>query len=284
LRSEPRRRKRRTWQATLGSVAIYAGVVVLALTMLAPYLWMISTSLMDEMEAFSVPPHLLPAHPHWDNYAKALTLLPFGRFFLNSAIMSLGIVVLQVVTCSMAAYAFARLRFRGRNGLFGAYLGTMMIPQIVTLVPVYLIVENLGWINSYWALIIPFASSAWGTFLLRQFFLGLPRELEEAARLDGASEARILLRIILPLAKPALATLAVFAFLSAWQGFLWPLLATDSMGMRPVEVGVAMFSALHDRNWPYQMAAAVTATVPLVVAFAIAQKQFLKGIALTGLK
>jgi multiple sugar transport system permease protein len=271
----------RRW-VTDGAVVVF--ILLLSITMLVPFLWMLSTSLMDEMDVFTYPPTLWPAHPNWGNYAKAFSLLPFGRFFLNTAIMAAGIVLAQLVVCSMAAYAFARLRFRGRDTAFGVYLSTMMIPQIITLIPAYLIVQSLGWVDTYWALIIPFAHSAWGTFLLRQFFQTLPRELEQAARIDGASEWVTFTRIILPLARPALATLAIFAFLSSWQAFLWPLLVTDSMQMRPVEVGIAMFQTLYARNWPCQMAGAVTVTVPLVVMFAIAQRQFLRGIALTGLK
>ncbi|MGC9319554.1 MAG: carbohydrate ABC transporter permease [Armatimonadota bacterium] len=264
------------------SVLVFGLVAALGLTMLTPFVWMVRTSLMDELEVFSYPPRLLPEKPLWRNYPQALTLLPFGRFFLNTAIMAGGMVVLQLVVCSMAAYAFARLRFRGRDTLFTAYLSTMLIPQIVTLIPAYLVVQSLGWIDTYWALILPFAHSVWGTFLLRQFFQSLPPELEEAARLDGASELTILFRIILPLAKPALTTLAIFAFLSAWQAFLWPLLVTDSMQMRPVEVGIAMFQSLYSRNWPYQMAAAVTVMIPVVALFAVAQRHFMRGIALSG--
>ena len=269
------------WE-TLWTVLLYIVIVTMGATMALPFVWMVRTSLMDEIEVFAYPPKLLPDEFKWRNYPDALTLLPFGRFFLNTAIMAGGMVVLQLVVCSMAAYAFARLRFRGRDTLFTAYLSTMLIPQIVTLIPAYLIVQGLGWIDTYWALIIPFAHSVWGTFLLRQFFLSFPPELEEAARIDGASELTILFRIILPLARPALATLAIFAFLSAWQAFLWPLIVTDSMQMRPVEVGIAMFQSLYARNWPFQMAAAVTVMVPVIVLFAIAQKQFMRGIALSG--
>jgi multiple sugar transport system permease protein len=188
------------------------------------------------------------------------------------------------VICSLAAYAFARVRFRGRDATFVTFLSTLMVPQIVTLIPAYLIIHTFGWLNTYWALIVPFVNSVWGIFLLRQFFLALPRDLDEAARLDGASELTVLVRIILPLAKPALTTLAVFAFISTWQSFLWPLVVTDRMEMRPVEVGIAMFQSLYTRNWPYQMAAAVTAMVPTIIIFAIAQRQFTRGIALTGMK
>lgn len=273
---------RRGFWAKLWTVLLFIVIVTMGLTMLMPFVWMVRTSLMDELEVFAYPPKLLPEEVKWRNYPDALTLLPFGRFFLNTAIMAGGMVLLQLIVCSMAAYAFARLRFRGRNTLFTAYISTMLIPQIVTLIPAYLIVQGLGWIDTYWALILPFAHSVWGTFLLRQFFLSFPPELEEAARLDGASELIILFRIILPLAKPALATLAIFAFLSAWQAFLWPLIVTDSMQMRPVEVGIAMFQSLYSRNWPFQMAAAVTVMIPVIVLFAVAQRQFMRGIALSG--
>jgi len=268
----------------LPSVLVTVVCLGLSAIMLIPFLWMLSTSLMDEIEVFSDPPRLWPAHPSLENYVKAFHLLPFGRFFANTAIMAAGIVFAQVLTCSMAAYAFARLRFRGRDTLFGAYLSTMMVPQVITLVPAYLIVQSLGWIDTYWALILPFAHSAWGTFLLRQFFLTVPRELEQAARMDGASEWVTFTRVLLPLARPALATLAMFAFISSWQAFLWPLIVTDSMAMRPVEVGAAMFQTMYARNWPCQMAAAVAITLPLVLAFGIAQRQLLRGIALTGMK
>jgi multiple sugar transport system permease protein len=259
-------------------------LLVAALTMLVPLLWMVSTSLMDELEVYREPLRLLPERPRWENYPAALGMLPFGRFFVNTGIMALGIIAGQLVVCSLAAYSFARLRFRGRDSTFVLFLSTLMVPQIVTLIPAYLIVHGLGWLNTYWALIVPFINSVWGIFLLRQFFLTLPRELDESARLDGASEWTILFRIVLPLARPALVTLAVFAFLSTWQSFLWPLIVTDRMEMRPVEVGIAMFQSLYTRNWPYQMAAAVTVMVPMIVVFAIAQRHFTRGISLTGMK
>ncbi len=276
-------RRRRTREAVV-DIATMAVLLAAALTMLAPLLWMVSSSLMDELEVYRQPPRLWPDSPRWGNYPAALGLLPFGRFFLNTAIMALGIIAGQLVVCSLAAYSFARLRFRGREAAFVLFLSTLMVPQIVTLIPAYLIVHGLGWLNTYWALIVPFVNSVWGIFLLRQFFLTLPRELDESARLDGASEWTILFRVILPLAKPALTTLAVFAFLSTWQSFMWPLIVTDRMEMRPVEVGIAMFQSLYTRNWPYQMAAAVTVMIPMIVVFALAQRHFTRGISLTGLK
>jgi len=263
---------------------IYLSLLALALSMLIPFLWMVATSLMDEFEVYHYPPKFLPDRLLWSNYWKALTALPFGRFFLNTAIMAAGVVMGQLILCSTAAYAFARLRFRGRDKLFWVVLASMMIPGVITLIPGFLIIQTLGWMNTYWALIVPTVSSAWGIFLLRQFFLTLPRELEDAARIDGASEFTIYFRIVLPLSKPALATLGIFAFMGTWQSFLWPLIVTDRMDMRPVEVGIAMFHSLYAQNWPYQMAAAVTVMVPIIVVFFIAQKYFIRGIVLTGLK
>ena len=270
--------------ARLGRIATYAVLAVLGATMLIPFVWMVSTSLMTDLEVYQFPPRLLPEDPQWSNYAGALTQLPFGRYFLNTILVTLASVAGQLVTCSMAAYAFARLDFKGRDALFGLYLATMMIPTIVTLIPAFLIINAFGWMNTYWALFTPLLTSAWGIFLLRQFFQTLPRDYEDAARLDGASAWTIYWRIILPLSRPALATLAIFAFMNAWKDFLWPLIVTTDNDMRTVEVGIAMFSSIYGTNWPYQMAAAVVVLVPILVAFFLTQKYVIEGISLTGLK
>jgi len=218
------------------------------------------------------------------NFAEAMDLQPFGRFFLNTAIVAGASVLGQLLFCSMAAYAFARLRFVWRDRLFALYLGTMMIPAIVTIIPSFLLVSTFGWINTYWALFTPTISSVWGIFLLRQFFMTIPRDLEDAARIDGASEFSIFWRVILPLSKPALATLAIFAFMGSWKDFLWPLLVTNRLDMRTVEVGIANFTTLYTTDWPHQMAAAVVVMVPIIIVFLVAQKYFVRGITLTGLK
>jgi len=242
------------------------------------------TSFMDELEVFTFPPKFIPERWLWQNWREALTVLPFGRFFLNSLIMSGSIAVLQLLFCSMAAYGFARLKFPGREPLFFAFLSFLMVPVIVLLIPRFLLVNAFGWIDTFWALIVPEMASVWGIFLLRQFFLGLPRDLEDAARIDGAGEWKIYWRIVLPLSKPALATLGVFAFVASWQSFLWPLIATRSLYMRPMEVGIASFHSMFSDNWPLQMAAATAAVVPLVIVFFFAQRYFVRGIALTGMK
>ena len=268
----------------LGRLATYAVLAVLGATMLIPFLWMVSTSLMTDLEVYQFPPRLLPEEPQWGNYAGALTQLPFGRYFLNTILVTLVAVAGQLVTCSMAAYAFARLDFKGRDALFALYLATMMIPTIVTLIPAFLIINAFGWMNTYWALFTPLLTSVWGIFLLRQFFQTLPTDYEDAARLDGASDWAIYWRIILPLSKPALATLAIFAFMNAWKDFLWPLIVTTDNDMRTVEVGIAMFSSIYGTNWPFQMAAAVVVLLPILVVFFLTQKYVIEGISLTGLK
>lgn len=255
-----------------------------ALSMLLPLAWMISTSLMTQAETTASPPVLLPATPQWENYPKALTILPFARFLLNSVVMTAVVVVLQLGICSSAAYAFARLRFPGRRRLFAIYLATLMVPPVVTLLPGFLLIVELGWKGSYAGLIAPFASSVWGIFLLRQFLQGIPRDLEDAARIDGAGELTIFLRIVLPLSKPALAVLAVFAATSTWQEFLWPLVVTDTMDMRTVSVGISLFATLHERLPHYQMAAAVVAILPVAAIFLLLQRYLIRGITISGMK
>jgi multiple sugar transport system permease protein len=265
-------------------VLAWTGVALLALVMLAPFLWMAGTSLMDELGVFRIPPPIIPVPPRFANYPEALTALPFGRFFLNSLFFSAAVVAGQVATSAVAAYALARLEFPGRDRLFALILSVLMVPAIVLLIPRFLIITALGWVDTWPGLISSELVSVWGIFLLRQFFRSVPRELEEAARLDGAGEWTIFFRIVLPLSTPALATLALFSFVDAWKSFQWPLIATRSMDMRPVEVGVAAFHSLYYTNWPYQMAAAVTALVPILLLFGVAQRYFVRGIQLTGMK
>jgi multiple sugar transport system permease protein len=259
-------------------------VLLLTIPMVVPFLYMVSTSLMDEREALGSPAALVPAQPHWGNYPAALSMLPFGHFFLNTAIFAGCVVVGQVVTSATAAYAFARLRFPGRDRLFLVYLSVLMVPAVVLLIPRFLFISRLGWVDSYVGLISTELVSVWGIFLLRQVFQTIPRELEDAARLDGAGEWAIFWRVVLPLSRPALATLAVFAFVDQWKSFLWPLIATRSTDMAVVEVGLATFHGLYATNWPYQMAAAVTAVVPLLLVFGVAQRYFIRGAQFTGIQ
>ncbi len=268
-----------------GGWGLGAGIVLLlGVTMLLPFVTMLSTSLMDEFEVQRYPPTVLPARPQLGNYPAALTALPFWRFFLNSGVVSLAVVAGQVLTSAAAAYALARLRFPGRDRVFLVFLAVLMVPAVVLLIPRFLVVNALGWVDHYAGLITTELVSVWGIFLLRQFFQTLPRELEDAARLDGAGEWQIFWKVVLPLSRPALATLAVLGFVDQWKSFLWPLVVARSVRMQVVEVGIASFHGIYYANWPYQMAAAVTAVVPLIVLFFVAQRYFIQGIQLTGLK
>jgi multiple sugar transport system permease protein len=281
----PGRRSRRSGDdAGWLRVPALALAVALALTMLVPFLYMLSTSLMDELEVFSHPPPLLPAAPRWANYVDALTALPFDRFFVVSFVSSGAVVLATLVTSATAAYAFARLEFPGRDRVFLLYLSTLMIPGIVLLIPRFLLVNAFGWIDTFRGLIVTEAVQVWGIFLLRQYFLSVPRDLEDAARIDGASEWTVFSRIALPLARPALATVALFVFVDQWKSFLWPLIVTRSMEMRPVEVGISRFAGIYYTNFPWQMAAAVVAILPVLVLFLFAQRYFIRGIHLTGMK
>jgi multiple sugar transport system permease protein len=266
----------------------YLALIVVALTMVVPFLWMVTTSLKPPGTEFAYPPELLPRDVDWENYRRLFTLVPFGRYFVNTLFVTAMIVLGQLVICSMAAYGFARLNFIGRDLIFVLYLATMMIPFQVTLIPSFLMVFRLGWVNTYQGLIIPGISSAFGIFLLRQAFLGVPRDYQDAARLDGASEWRIFAEIFVPLNGPALATLGVFAFMGAWTDLLWPLLIARDQELRTLELGLAYFNAsataFRQTNWPLMMAAAVVVMLPVLLVYIFAQRYFVRGIALSGVK
>jgi ABC-type glycerol-3-phosphate transport system permease component len=266
----------------------YATIAAFAVMTIAPFAWMVLTSLKTQQEAFRFPPTLLPDSPSFETYRQLFTLVPFGRYFLNTLLVTAATVLGQLFVCSLAAYAFARLRFFGRDAIFIFYLATMMVPFQVTLIPLYLIIFQLGWVNTYWGLIAPGLSSAYGIFLMRQSFLTLPEELSDAARIDGASEWGIYARIFLPLSGPILATLGVFAFLGTWTDLLWPLLIVRSERMRTLELGLAYFHssipAFVQPNWPLMMAAAVVVMLPVIVVYLFTQRYFTEGIALSGVK
>jgi multiple sugar transport system permease protein len=266
----------------------YIVLLFVALMMVVPFLWMVSTSLKPSGTQFSYPPEIIPTDFDFGNYHRLFTLVPFGRYFVNTAIVTSAIVIGQLIICSMAAYGFARLNFMGRDTLFVLYLATMMIPFQVALIPTFLMVFRLGWVNTYQGMIIPGISSAFGIFLLRQAFLGVPKDYQDAARLDGASEWRIYAEIFLPLNGPALATLGVFSFMGAWTDLLWPLLIARDQNLRTLELGLAYFnastSAFRQVNWPLMMAAAVVVMLPVLVVYSFAQRYFVKGISLSGVK
>jgi multiple sugar transport system permease protein len=266
----------------LWAYGIFSLLCVATIVTLLPIVWMALTAFKSQADAVSVPPTILPTSWHWSNLKDALGYAPFGRFLLNSLVMVGGITILQVVTSALAAYAFARLRFRWRDGIFLLYLATLMVPPQVTLIPTYLLVKKLGWIDTFQGLIIPQAFTAFGVFLLRQFFLGIPRELEDAARIDGASRFTVFWRVILPLATPALASLAVFAFTFHWNNLLWPLVLSNSDATTPVVVGLQKFQGQFGVQWNLLMAAALITTVPAIVVYTAAQRWFVQGITMGG--
>ena len=267
--------------STLGS---YALLVAAAIVMVVPFLWMITTSLKGAHEVYLVPPILIPSELHWENFAHVLDTVPFGRFYLNTIIVTTIITVSQVATSVLAAYVFARIQFPGRDVIFFLYLATLIVPTQVTMLPLFLIISRLGWIDTYQALTMPFLANAFAVFFLRQFFLTIPIELEEAARLDGCGRLRFLWQIMLPLSGPALATITLFIFLGFWDDYLWPLIVTNSTEMRTLAIGLRFFIDESGAQFNYMMAAALMAVFPIIIIFFIAQKQFIEGIALTGTK
>lgn len=284
IRPAKRRRKRWIFALSPGKrLLIHAVLLTGSAFMLIPFYWMVSTSLKDIGEVF-IGPFRLPKRPLWENYIYIWKAVPYARFYLNSAIHAVSVTCLQLLTCGMAGYGFARLRFPGRDAIFMALLGTMMIPGSVTLVPAYLLIHYFGWIDTYWALIVPGAGSAFGTFLLRQFFATIPRELDDAAIIDGCGRFGALWRIYYPLSGPALATLGMFTFMGTWNSFLWPLVVTSSLHMRTVQLAVQMFRDQYITQWNYLMATSVVATLPIIVFYVCVQKFYIRGIVTTGIK
>ena len=279
--SEQRPARRPVFRAR--QLPLHVALILGSLVMLLPFAWMLSTSLKGPEQIFTYPPVWVPNPIAWDNYRQAVAAMPFGRFYLNSLIVTTGVTGVQLLTASLAAFAVARLRFRGRDGLFLVYLATLMIPFQVTMIPNFVLVRWLGWYDSYQALILPTAFSAFSTFLLRQTFLGLPRDLDEAARLDGASSLRIWWSIMLPLSGPTLAALAIFVALNSWNEFLWPLIITNAEAMRTLPVGLSTFQGQFKVEWHLLMAGSVIAMLPVLLVYSLAQRWFISGITLSGM-
>lgn len=264
----------------------YIVLTVMALISVFPFIWTISTSLKSSGQIFEWPPKLIPDPVVWGNYAQVFETLPFARFFGNTIFYTVMVVIGQVLFCSLAGYAFARLQFPGRDAIFYLYLGTMMIPGTVTLVPSFILMRWFDWVNTIWAMTIPgMFGSAFGTFLMRQFMLSIPSELDDAATVDGASRWRIYWQVILPLAKPALAVLAVFTITTVWNDFMWPLVMLHDQDLYTLTLGLARFDAGMQSYtfWAGLMAAATMTIAPLIVIFVFAQRFFTEGIALTGM-
>jgi multiple sugar transport system permease protein len=271
----------RRWQAGL----MHALLIGLALLMLTPLMWMVSTSFKSDGAEFEYPPRLIPATFDIDNYERGLTILPFARYFLNSLLVTVLATIGNMLSASFVAYGFARLRFPERDKLFILLLMTVMIPFQVTLIPTFILFKNLGWVNTYLPLTVPhfFGGGVFYIFLMRQFFMTIPYDLDEAARIDGASSFQIWWRILLPLSAPALGTVGVFSVLASWNDFLGPLIYMNKPDMRTMALGLQFFVGQYGTRWNQLMAVAVVMTLPIVALFFFAQRFFMRGIAMTGI-
>ncbi|MEM7128846.1 MAG: carbohydrate ABC transporter permease [Chloroflexota bacterium] len=265
-------------------IFVYALLVVLAVSMIFPYLWMLANSFKTRTDFFTDPYSLIPPSLTLSTYAEALIRGNMGLYIYNSVLYTGTTLAVQLFINSLAAYAFARVEFPGREALFLAVLATLMLPGSITLIPTFLIAHALGLTNSFLGVVLPSFASAFGIFLLRQFFLNIPRELEDAARIDGSSFFGTYWRIMLPLARPAMVTLGVFIFLGAWNDFIWPLIVLTDSSKYPVTVGIALFRDFNSINWPAVFAASTVVSFPVVVLFVVAQEFIVGGISLSGLK
>ena len=255
-----------------------------AISMLIPFIWMLSTALKSDQFILSMPPQFIPDPLTTESFTRLFELYPMFRIFGNSLFVAIAITVGQLITCSMAAYAFARMRFRGSNIVFLLYLATLMIPSQVTITPLFILMRNLGWVNTYQGIVAPGVFSAFGTFLLRQYFLTLPRELEEAAFIDGANHWTVFRHIILPLSLPALATLTVFAFMEAWNSYLWPLFVARDIEIMTLPVALATLHGRYLTEWNLVMAGSAITILPMIIVFVLAQKYFIRGVVMSGIK
>lgn len=277
----------RQFSIVFWQILTYALLLIATMLVAFPLFWMVVTSLKPDLHAvLQIPPSLIPDPPTWENFARAWQAAPFGRYTLNSIIVSSSVVVLQVFNACLTAYVFARIKFRGRDLLFVLFLITMMVPSQVTVVPLYGLLTKLGWLDSYQGLIIPFAASSFGTFLIRQAFLSIPEDMIDAATIDGAGHFQILRHVMIPLSRPAIIAFALLTFKWRWNDYFWVLIMTSSDAMRTLPIGVVMIRAGAEggSSWHIVMAATIIVLLPLLIIFAIGQKYFVEGVTHTGMK
>lgn len=275
------RRSGDRWRTAL----VYLIILALGVTFIAPFVWLLSTSLKPDAQILKYPPVWIPHPLNWDNYTEGLTAIPFMRYLWNTLIICVATVVGSVISCSLVAYGLSRIPWKGREVVFYALIGTMLLPPQVTMVPVFVIFKNLGWLDTYLPLTVPaFLGGAFNVFLLRQFFRTIPNELTEAARMDGASEWDNYRRIVMPLAKPALWTIGLFAFIGSWNDYLGPLIYLFDDRKYTLSLGLAMFRNQYGAEWGQMMAVSTVVTLPLIVLFFFTQRTFVQGITMTGLK
>jgi len=267
-----------------GKPFIYLVLIIGALAMIIPFVWSLVTSLKTSAEVFAKPPFWIPIPPKFSSYAEMMRRIPFFTYAFNTIRNATLITLGQLITCSLAGYAFAKIRFPGRNFIFLLFLATMMVPFAVYMIPDFIIMNKLKLVNTAAGLMLPFIGSAYGTFLMRQFFLGFPSELEDAAKLDGCNPLRFFYHILLPNSKPIIATLGIITFQWAWNEFQWALIIIRTNTNRTLQLGLSYLRNEHYINWPLLMAASILTNLPIIILFFIAQKQFVESIKLTGLK
>lgn len=268
----------------IGKLVLYALLILSSLWMLLPFLWMLSSSLKTSVTVFEFPIRWIPAEPRWSNYVEIWRKIDFGLYYFNTIKLTVIITLAQLFTCSLAAYAFAKIDFPERNVLFLGYIATMIVPFQVVMIPQFILMRHLGLVNTHASLILLQAFSPFGVFLMRQYYLNIPNDLLEAARIDGLSEFGIYWRIMLPLSKPALSTLAILTFVFVWNDFLGPLIYLHSARLRTIQLGIRMFISQYSADYALIMAASVCSLIPVVIIFLLAQRYFVEGISFSGLK
>jgi multiple sugar transport system permease protein len=268
----------------VGKSAIYIILLFITFLALLPFLWMLSSSLKPGGEVFSVPIKWIPVPARWENYMEALSKGSMLRYYLNSIIVSGATVTIRIVICSLAAYGLSKFKFPGRGIIFAFILSTLMIPAEVIIVPLFLSVKAIGWLDSYLGLIIPLSVSAFGVFIMRQHMISIPDDLIYSARIDGTSEIGIFFRLIMPLSSASILALGIFTFIESWDNLLWPLVIVTSDKLKTLALGLAAFENAYMTNYAYVMAVASVATIPMIIAYSFFQKYFIEGIALSGFK
>lgn len=273
-------------QKTLRSLSIYLGLMACMVVLILPFLWVISTSLKGNEQIFAIPPQFIPETIHWESYLQVFERMPFLTYFLNSTFISIIAIIGTVLSSSLVAYGFACIRWPGRDAVFILVLATMMLPAQVTMIPIFVMFKDIGWLNTFKPLTVPafLGGGAFNIFILRQFFLSIPQSLFDAARIDGCSEFRIWYQIALPLAKPALATVAILTFLFTWNDFLGPLIYLSDQLKGTLALGLAMFTGQHQTEWGLLMAASVLMMLPVIIIFFFFQKYFIQAFATSGIK
>ncbi len=266
------------------TVLKWALLLFLTVMALIPFVWMISASLKTSVDVFSIPMKWIPETAHWENFVSIWERVPLLAYFKNTAVLAVIVTIMQIITSSFAAYAFAKMRFKGRDVLFMCYIGTIAVPWQVYMVPQFIMMRSLGLYDTIWALVVLQSFSAFGVFLMRQFYLGIPNELSEAARIDGLNEYGIWARIMLPLAKPAIATLCIFTFVNTWNDYMGPMIYLTTDVKKTIQVGLRRFIQAYSADYNLIMAASLCSLVPVTVIFLFLQRYFIEGIATTGLK